>query len=509
MPVAMGMLERSVVAEAGAAAAAGARRRRALGLALIVGLGAWLRLAGVADAAFWMDEYGSSWTIAGGAAEAARRVREVHGQSPLWYWLLLAAQRLAGDSPLALRAPSIVAGVLLPLVGFAALRPWSRRAAAAGALLLAVHPTLVEHARTCRPYAVAELLAALALLGAARVGARGRPADRALAWSAAVLAAYTHYLFGVVLVVVALASLVGPRAGRRYGWRALLLDGSLAVVALLPAIEHVSALAARRGQLDWSSRPLGDAVLELAPRWPWVLVVAALGAGACAWRRGRLGAPPARLWPGLAADLLAAALPVGVAALSDVNLAVSRYLVVASLGLCLVLARLIGAAPAPVAALALLLAVWGSARPPEHPFHRWYGQVEREVDALEPGPDEPLLLWSGFVEANRLPAGDLTPRQRSFLEAPLAARPGRARPPGPIVPLTRSWRSSDPAFLAWLDREVGPVVDRAPALIVVAQVAYDERLAAWLHERTGGRLRPSWRSPPGDNPLVVTRWRRD
>jgi 4-amino-4-deoxy-L-arabinose transferase-like glycosyltransferase len=73
------------------------------------------------------------------------------------------------------------------------------------------------------------LVCALAVWAAARIAAQGRPADYALAGALAGLAAATKYTAGVVLFLVPLAALIGPR--RHTGGDGRRAAGSVALAA--------------------------------------------------------------------------------------------------------------------------------------------------------------------------------------------------------------------------------------------------------------------------------------
>jgi hypothetical protein len=169
-------------------------------------LAAGLRAWDIAGQSLWSDE---DITLDRARTALGAMLAGLPGEhAPLYFTLMRGWTRLAGDGDLALRYPSLLAGVLTVPLGYAvARRLTDRPTACATALLLAVNPFLVGYGQEARMYALvgtltlATLAAALAADARTRAGARaGRPA-RALWLTCGALAAatvYTHY-YGVLL----------------------------------------------------------------------------------------------------------------------------------------------------------------------------------------------------------------------------------------------------------------------------------------------------------------------
>ncbi|MEZ5331975.1 MAG: glycosyltransferase family 39 protein [Thermoanaerobaculia bacterium] len=192
-------------------------------------------------------------------------VPDVH---PPGYFLLLHVwMRVAGASEAALRAPSVVFGVLTVPALFALGRSlYSRREALVAAALASVAWMPVYYSREARPYALLILCAVLTtwLLVEAvrRLETEGRLDPRFAAGYllAAAVAAYSHY-FGLLLVglqaVVAGLRLLGrPRALLR-------LTGCYALLALayVPWLPHL--LEDLRVRSFWIKTPSPRALVEL------------------------------------------------------------------------------------------------------------------------------------------------------------------------------------------------------------------------------------------------------
>lgn len=102
---------------------------------------------------------------------------------PVLVWFMV---HLFGDGDMALRVPSLIAGVaLIPAMAWLAAEVFERRSAVVSALFGAVAPALVWYSQEASRYALVALFGTLAVVAAIRVIQRGRPAD----WTLHVLAA--------------------------------------------------------------------------------------------------------------------------------------------------------------------------------------------------------------------------------------------------------------------------------------------------------------------------------
>ncbi|MCC6906262.1 MAG: glycosyltransferase family 39 protein [Anaerolineae bacterium] len=204
-------------------------------LILLAGFALRLHLLGAANV--WWDEAYSVWLARRPLPELARITAfDVH---PLLYYTLLHGWiRLAGQSELAVRFISLIAGVLtLALAYRLGASVLSREAGALGALLLAVSRFHIWWSQEARMYVFAACWATLALwLLARQVRLRERPFRVRLGgWIAFALALaagmYTLYLAGLVLVAASGAALI-LLVVRRVRWR-WAVEWALAQVAAL------------------------------------------------------------------------------------------------------------------------------------------------------------------------------------------------------------------------------------------------------------------------------------
>ena len=264
---------------------------------------------------FWIDE-GLSVGIAdrplGDIPEALR----LDGSPPLYYLLLSLWMDVAGTSEEAVRALSLVWGLLaVPVAWWAAWTLFGARTAWMAAVLAATSPFLTQYAQEARMYALAALLSLVASATFVRaVAAEGDRRRWAIGY-AVVLAVmlYTHnwaLFFGAACGVVWLFLVVRAVGEER---RELLIAGAIAfggpLALYLPWIPTTLYQAAHTGA-PWAQAPTVVALLgtpgRMLGQFAQVALLLAAGAGLFALftpRGGRLS-PHGRA----AACLLAVAL---------------------------------------------------------------------------------------------------------------------------------------------------------------------------------------------------------
>lgn len=264
------MDERPATSEERAAATPASSRGGAAGLALgaITLMAAFLRAFRLDLQSLWNDEL-ASWHLAHWPtlSQVIERgvVPDVH---PPGYFLLLHLwMRLAGDSELALRAPSVVCGVLaVPAMYGLGRCLYTRREGLVAAAFTAAAWMPVYYSREARPYALLMLCAIAStwwlVETVRRLEATERLAPRFAAGyvAAATLAAYTHY-FGLLLVGLqaVTAALCLVRRPRR--WLRLLALYAAVALAYLPWVPHL--LEDLKLRSFWIDPPDATALLEL------------------------------------------------------------------------------------------------------------------------------------------------------------------------------------------------------------------------------------------------------
>ncbi len=170
-------------------------------------------------------------------------------QAPLYFVVVRAWTRLAGESDLALRFPSLLAGVAgVPLAFAVARRLTDRPTALAAGALAATSPFLVSYGQEARMYALLFALGLAALAAALAADDAGRPAcGRWLACGALTAATvYTHYYGLLVAAVLAAWGAPAVRSGGRRG-RGWLLAGATAAALFAPWLPRALAVAEHPG----------------------------------------------------------------------------------------------------------------------------------------------------------------------------------------------------------------------------------------------------------------------
>jgi len=222
-------------------------------LGLIVGWATLLRVLQAGES-LWLDELHTAWTVAGGVDAVSWRAT-IGNHSPLYFLLVWCAAKTIGMDEVALRLPSLVAGVaLVPLLYWSVCR-WTGRASAGilAALLVSVDRNCIFYAQEARPYALVQLFGLIHVMLFSRLLYAPDVRKRIGFVAIGVLLFYLHYttalLFVAELVYYAVLHL-------RKAWRPpyrpwqLSIDLGLLCVCCLPAAPHLVQIAARRG--NWA-----------------------------------------------------------------------------------------------------------------------------------------------------------------------------------------------------------------------------------------------------------------
>jgi uncharacterized membrane protein len=189
------------------------RRVYLVALALIIALGAYLRLADLGGPSLWLDEI-LHLQISQSLAdqpwyEFLTGVREIRGgteNGALYYGLQILGQRLVpGDTGVRL-FPAVLGTLTLPLMALTGYLLGGRLVALAATFLLAVSPLHVYYSREGRPY---YLLMALALLLLVALLLKGSKTGIWLAYLGCLLAAYVGIHAIPVLLSFLVLSLIG------------------------------------------------------------------------------------------------------------------------------------------------------------------------------------------------------------------------------------------------------------------------------------------------------------
>ena len=218
----------------------------------------------------WLDELHTAWAVSGTFSDVFNRAVDGN-QTPLYFWLTFAAQKLFGTSALTLRLVSLLAGVALVILLPIGVRRITRSNAAAllTSLFLLVDYNMVFYASEARPYALVQLLGvlqAIAFWGWVNhclIAAPTNAADDKTSWqlrlgchwsTVSVLSAlliYTHITGAWLLVAEVIFVLSVCAVRRTLPARQSSLAVGLFLVLVIPAAITVSIAWSRKG--NWSS----------------------------------------------------------------------------------------------------------------------------------------------------------------------------------------------------------------------------------------------------------------
>ncbi|MEV4280409.1 glycosyltransferase family 39 protein [Actinoplanes xinjiangensis] len=299
-------------------------------------IGGWRATA----ASLWADELATWGAVRLDWEQLWRLGGSVDAVVTPYYAALKVFAGVAGTGTLALRLPSLIAAVLTAVV----VAELGRRAAGdtvglLAGLLWAVLPVTSRYAQEARPYAIAVLCAALALLALIRLVERPGP-GRAVVYAAAVAATGLLHPLSALLMVAGHA-LAGMRT-----WRFWL---PAAVVGGLPAAVLLLYATRQTAQISWIS-PVGVQTLRLLPAQLFVSAIAGgmvLALAVLGLRRDRIGLTLA------AAGFVPPALLLAVGTVAEIW--VPRYVLVAMPALVVLAARGAGTRTTAIIGLVALL----------------------------------------------------------------------------------------------------------------------------------------------------------
>jgi len=244
-----------------------------LGLATISGL--LLRMSFVTKSSIWHDEGFSVMLALRSPAQIwVGAARDVH--PPLYYELLHYFIGFFGNTEVALRSLSVIAGVLLiPLAFLITKRIATTRAAVIAAWLVAFSPFLVRYSQEARMYGVVSVFLALALLCVVYIADKPHKTWPYIVYTLAITAGlYTHYF--TILVVMAfwlyLVSLYLPQRKSHFQASKILLSmrwwlaNIVALILFIPWLPNLIAQLKRGQGLSWlpktNSYSLHDAMWQ-------------------------------------------------------------------------------------------------------------------------------------------------------------------------------------------------------------------------------------------------------
>ena len=135
------------------------RRAYPVLLVLLTLLGGAIRFSQARES-LWVDELHTAWTVAGGLHDIPPRAARGN-YSPLYFYLPWVAARLLGSGEIALRLPSLLAGIaLIPLTCLAIAR-WTKSSSAGllAGFLVTIDQNFLFFSLEARSYALVQLTA--------------------------------------------------------------------------------------------------------------------------------------------------------------------------------------------------------------------------------------------------------------------------------------------------------------------------------------------------------------
>lgn len=171
---------------------------------MILAAGLLLRVREARLTPLWFDEIFSLWTTRTSFGVMLETLsHDIHPpllSTLLWVWRLV-----GGENPMALKILPILIGLATVAALFFAARDWfGEPIGLLAAALLAIHPVHVYFSQELRSYGLLILMVLLVAWTAWRWVERGRVSDGLAYALCAALALYTHYLSGLVLMMVGL-----------------------------------------------------------------------------------------------------------------------------------------------------------------------------------------------------------------------------------------------------------------------------------------------------------------
>ena len=416
----------------------------------------------------WIDELHTAWAISGGLGELPSRCA-IGNQSPVWFLLPWLSVKVLGMTEVAVRLPSLLAGVaLIPSVYWLTRQLSSSRiGACAAAAIVVFDQSCLTFASEARPYVWVQLV------GVLQVAAFWN-CLRAARWKARIafvglnaLLFYLHYtailLFAGEFIFYLIAAMVW-RGKFTYSIRQFALDALGVALLCMPALPHLLEIAGRRE--NWAtfiSSPSSWGELALFPLLAYLIAPLVLTYAWVVWQKFRgversIHAIADKLPPMLLVSCWLLIPPTIAWVFTHFDIAalwLTRYLIVCAVALPVLVGLLVNV-PAIrrarcVIAVCALLSAFTFAGPPWWLWWQtgywtsprgedWRAAVAHINDAEQTDP-APVLLRADLIEANALAESEdpllreyclLPIRSIYMLESTAAAIPLSSIAPGKI-----------------------------------------------------------------------------
>jgi mannosyltransferase len=388
-------------------------------LALLLALGAGLRFHGLGRESLWNDELHSRWlSSAPTARQVVAKTLADDGHPPLHNLLLHEIERFWGDSEVALRLPSALAGTLsIAAIFLLGLLLYGTAEGLLAAGLLAVLWCPVSYSQEARPYGLL-LLAVLVASGfwialLRRWDAGEAPRGFAAGYVLSALACcYLHHFGAGLVFLQGLLTLLLTRCIRQQ--RAALLTWTAVLAGYAPGIVYLLRQRRHSGSWAWIERPgfhSATEYLKFLFNYSRTLAALALLVGLLgSFRARRFDLPPerrlGRLPPSALLGLWLVLPFLGAVAVSYLSfpLLTNRNLIVALPAAYLLLARAVAvlipgrwqAASGTLLVLGLLAHLLFVMRYSTEPRKEQFREAAAEIAARDPDPAGSLVIARAY-----------------------------------------------------------------------------------------------------------------
>lgn len=212
-------------------------------VAVIIIVGSILRFYGLNHESLWNDELSSCYRSSYDSIEQVISRGVIPDKHPPGYQILLfLVERTCGDSALALRIPSVIAGIFTLFIVFAiGKRLFSESIGLLASAMLAVSPVHIWYSQEARTYSILILLASASVYILIRIIENlieDKPAGKINTISFFVVGLFMEYIhyFGLLMIILEACVLIVVSIRQKYGIRTSILIFSAFEIAYLPWI---------------------------------------------------------------------------------------------------------------------------------------------------------------------------------------------------------------------------------------------------------------------------------
>ena len=392
-----------------------------------IAVAAWLWLPQL-GASFWLDETGTAWLTQGDLGEVISRSHRYQGGALLFLVVEWVVRRIGGLNEVALRLPSVIGAAAAAFFVYALGRRLDdARTGLIAAALFVCLPSVAFAASDARPYALATMTLVGSGLALTRWVDTGNPRDGAIYAAALAGIVYLHYLFALAFAAHAVFLFINRASLRRLSLRELSVPLGVLALLLLPSVPTFMRVMGDRSDLSnpYLTTPKDVAIYLVPAKLAGTIAVAALVG---AFATGVVVRPLFKRLGGAAFVASWIVVPALVlhqlSARTGTNVMVPRYFLMLTPAIPLLLAVFVRRLREDVAQVAVVVIVAfiaaTSFKTTQHTAEDWRaaGALQRDLA----GPETPVLLFSGFIEAKQIDWLK-DPERASYLNAPAAMYP--------------------------------------------------------------------------------------